>query len=127
MRYITILSLIVFVMTSSFECNKNKRSAECFKGKLVINGICRQLVVKVIEGNPDTSRIVSSWQDPSDNRVYENVFTVANVCTFPADYSEGQEFYFSFDDTPPAQDCAVCLALRITPAKRQSVLICHNQ
>jgi hypothetical protein len=127
MRNIISLSLLVLLISSAFTCSKRSATRGCIKGKLVINGICRQLVVQVIDNNIDTSRVQSNWLDASDNnKAYQHVFTIDNVCSYPQNISAGDVFYFNYNDNPPPQECAVCMAYRATPAKHNSISICNN-
>ncbi len=127
MRYLNVLLLLVF--TSAFQCSKdqfNIRDSECLRGKLVINGPCKNLVVKIIQGSYDSSRVESKWTDPMTNTVYEKVFTVLNVCNFPETIKESDEFYFYFIKKPDITNCAVCLIYRPKPSVSNNISVRGN-
>ena len=120
MNKLLFISIIILSFCSSYECNKSKSGA--VKGKLVIKELCSHYVVQVIDGTVDSSKVVNGWKD--DKRgTFNNVFTVANRCDFPASLNEGDEFEFNFDPNPPPQNCAVCLAFYPTPSKSNAIKI----
>jgi len=95
----------------------------CFKGRLVIKGICKNDVVQLVEGKSDALLVESSWTYPTTGTVYRNVFAVDNKCTIPDSLKEGDEFYFTID---PGQmeDCALCKALSPVPDTKLKIKIC---
>lgn len=105
-------------------CDKDAATSNgCFKGRLVIKGICKNDVVQVLEGTSDALKIESSWTYPTTGTVYKNVFAVDSKCSFPDNLKEGDEFYFTLD---PAQteDCALCKALSPVPETKLKIKIC---
>jgi hypothetical protein len=105
-------------------CDKQETIANgCFKGKLVIKGICKNDVVQLVEGKSDALLVESSWTYPTTGTVYRNVFAVDSKCTFPDYLKEGDEFYFTID---PGQmeDCALCKALSPVPDTKLKIKIC---
>ena len=124
MRFISILLLCISIV--SFQCSKdhlNIPDSNCLKGKLVVSGPCQNLIVKIINGFYDPSRVESKWTDPMTNLVHENVFTVKNVCNFPDSIKELDEFYFYFVKNTENSDCAVCLIYRPTPSTSNYIII----
>ena len=125
---IIALSLLALV-TGKSKCHSDKtgntghiNTNNCYKGKLVIKGICLHYVVSVAEGSLDTSKMAASWTDPSTGRVYRNVFTISNPCSFPDSIQEGDTFYFSL--TPDAADnCMRCQAYREVPAVQNPIAV----
>ena len=118
---------IFFIILLNISCNKsNDTSVACFKGKLVLKGICMNYVIQIIEGDVDKSLYESSWQNPLTNTTYQNVFGLASTCTFPATIKEGDEFYFSIPKNPIVPACADCKAYSPTPSKKISIEICNN-
>ena len=116
---------IIFLLTIS--CNKSSdTSIACFKGKLVLKGICMNYVIQIIEGDIDKSLFESSWQNPVTNTSYQNVFGLESICNFPSTINEGDEFYFTIPKNPKAQTCAQCLAYSPTPSKKINIEICNN-
>lgn len=105
------------------KCNKGKEpvTANCFKGRLEIEGICANYTISLLEGKLDTSKIVASWTDENTGKTYRDVFALVNRCSFPEDISEGQEFYFTLDT--PDQDCAVCQAFYPVPPKSLAIKV----
>jgi len=117
--------LIFFIILLNISCNKsNDTSVACFKGKLVLKGICMNYVIQIIEGDVDKSLYESSWQNPLTNTTYQNVFGLASTCTFPTTIKEGDEFYFSIPKNPIVPTCADCMAYSPTPSKKINIEIC---
>ncbi len=119
--------LIIFIFLLNISCNKSSdTSVTCFKGKLVLKGICMNYVIQIIEGDVDKSLYESSWQNPLSNTTYQNVFGLESICTFPSTINEGDEFYFSIPKRPVVQACAQCKAYSPIPNKKISIEICNN-
>lgn len=78
--------------------------------------------IKVIDGAIDPTLVQSTWTDPATNKTHQNVFGLASVCDFPADIAEGEEFYFSINNSPNTS-CGVCEAFYPTPAKKLHILV----
>ena len=89
----------------------------------MIKELCSHYVVQVIDGTVDSSRVVNNWKDEKRQATFNKVFSVANRCNFPSTLNEGDEFEFSFDPNPPAQNCAVCLAYYPIPDKINAIKI----
>ena len=83
----------------------------------MVKELCSHYVVEVIEGTVDTSLVENNWRDEKRQKTFDKVFTVGNKCTFPSDLKEGDEFVFTIDSNPPAQNCMVCMAFYPTPGK----------
>ena len=119
--------LVTLIILSNISCNKsNNSSVACFKGKLVLKGICMNYVIQITEGNVDNSLYESSWQNPVTNTTYQNVFGLASICTFPSTIKEGDEFYFSIPKNPIVQTCAQCQVYSPIPSKRINIEICNK-
>ncbi len=117
MKYSILLGLIISALSlSESQCNKDLGGGS-FKGRLEVKGICMNYTIKILEGKIDTSQVQALWTDPSTNKVHENVFGLANDCSFPSDINEGDEFYFSIKSQGD-QDCATCMAYYPTPEKK---------
>ena len=105
-------------------CDKQETIANgCFKGKLVVKGICKNDVVQLLEGKSDAFLVESSWTYPTTGTVYKNVFAVDSKCTFPESLKEGDEFYFTLDSTQ-TEDCALCKALSPVPTTKVKIKLC---
>lgn len=119
--------VVAFFILLNISCNKsNNTSVACFKGKLVLKGICMNYVIQIIEGDIDKSLFESSWQNPVTNTSYQNVFGLESICNFPPTINEGDEFYFTIPKNTIAQTCAQCLAYSPIPSKKISIEICNN-
>lgn len=127
MRLLSIV-LIFIALTS---CDKQVdiqqvvTDSTCYKGKLVLKGICGNAVVQVLDNRMNPAFFEKVWKDESTGIVYNNVMGNANPCSFPGEIKEGQEFYFRID--PPTSlpsDCVNCLAMSPTPQTRQYIQIC---
>lgn len=100
--------------------NTNTNSA-CFKGRLEVKGICSNYTIKLLDGKLDSSKIVKSWKDEVTGKTHTNVFALGSPCSFPDSLKEGDEFYFTLDDT--RQQCNVCLAYYPKPEKSASIKV----
>jgi hypothetical protein len=119
--------LLAFFVLLNISCNKSNDTIQnCFKGKLVLKGLCMNYVIQIIEGDVDKALYESSWQNPSTKTTYQNVFGLGSICTFPSTINEGDEFYFSIPKSSIVQTCAQCLAYSPTPSKKISIEICNK-
>ena len=118
MKLFILLSLMTTIVMSASDCNSKKTASATtkYKGKLEVAGMCMNYTIKVVEGNIDTSLIVSNWHDEDANKHHTNVFRLKNPCDFPSTIKEGDEFYFTIDSSSTKQ-CAVCMAFYPTPSK----------
>ncbi len=116
---------ISLVALTAYQCNNRIAAVNgVLKGKLVIKEICSHYVVQVLNAKLDTSLVSNGWRDDKRNKTYDNVFTVSNRCGFgTVGLNEGDEFEFSFDKNPPAEDCVVCMAFYPTPEKKNAVTV----
>lgn len=108
---------LLLMLLCGATCNKTG-SNPCYKGRLTIRGICANYVITVLEGNLSGLSLTKSWTDETDGKVYENVFTLSNPCSFP-DIKEGNEFYFTVEKNSE-KPCIVCQAFRPVPRPKIS-------
>lgn len=95
MKYFFTLFILLNIL-----CNKADQSVvEIFKGKLVLQGICMNYVIQIVEGSVNPILYEQSWVNPLTNTTYKNVFGLASTCTFPSNIKEGDEFYFTIPKT----------------------------
>ena len=120
-----LLVIPIFFLLSAEKCNQKKDGAPVYKGRLEIKAMCYNYTIKLLEGNIDTSKIVMSWTNASTKKTYTNVFALKNPCNFPASIKEGDEFYFTIDDTP-AEPCIVCMVYYPTPGKKLPIKIVNK-
>jgi len=119
--------LLAFFVLLNISCNKSNDTIQnCFKGKLVLKGLCMNYVIQIIEGDVDKALYESSWQNPSTKTTYQNVFGLGSICTFPSTINEGDEFYFSIPKSSIVQTCAQCMAYSPTPNKMIYIEICNK-
>ena len=119
--------LVAFIFLLNIACNKSSNSpTACFKGKLVLKGICMNYVIQITEGNVDTSLYEISWQNPESGITYQNVFGLESICTFPPIINEGDEFYFTIPKKPIVQTCLQCKAYSPIPSKLINIEICNE-
>ena len=72
--------LVAFIFLLNIACNKSSNSpTACFKGKLVLKGICMNYVIQITEGNVDSSLYEISWQNPESGITYQNVFGLESI------------------------------------------------
>src|SRR5882757_5855344 len=96
----SLIVISIFLLASAEKCSQKKDGMPVYKGRLEIKAMCYNYAIKLLEGNIDTSKIVANWTNASTKRSYTNVFALKNPCNFPASIKEGDEFYFTIDDTP---------------------------
>lgn len=113
----TLLAVALFQET----CSKQKTPTSCFKGRLLVKGLCGNYTIGLIEGDLDPSTIERSWTDEQTGKAYTDVFALGSPCSFPTNINEGDEFYFTLD--APAHNCAVCQAYYPKPAKALSIRV----
>lgn len=116
-----LLLPLLMVLLLSGTCRKTAGSRNCFRARLAIKGICMNYVIQVLDKNTGALPVEKSWTDESDGRVYQNVFALGSVCSFP-DLKEGDEFYFTLA-TAGTDLCAVCKAYRPVPAVRNAIVV----
>ncbi|ANE50266.1 hypothetical protein [Flavisolibacter tropicus] len=124
--------LLAFILVSTLftiltACNKNNTNginapANCFKGRVEIIGLCKNITIKLLEGNMSSDLLNSSWVNPSTGLIHQNVFRLDNICSFPATLKEGDEFYFQIKNSD-TESCANCKALYPTPPKGASIQV----
>ena len=114
--------LLVLMVTTSTTCRKDKISSNCYKARLEIKGICMNYTISVIEGNIDTSMVETQWTNPGTGTSYSKAFRLGSVCDFPPALNQGDEFYFTIENTANT-DCAVCMAYYPTPKKTLSIKV----
>lgn len=119
----TLFILFLFSALCCVQCKKTILSGKVLTGKLIINGPCEHYVIQLQKGTIDTANIESSWYDPSNDTTYQNVFTVANYCSF-GNYGlqKGDVFTFEIDPDSPAQECPICYIFVATPSKQNAVI-----
>lgn len=124
MNYLNTLLIILILVL--FSCKKEDFSTntDCYRGKIVLSGICSNITVQVTSGNLDPDLYEKNWVNPATNTAYENVFRLLSVCTFPTDIKEGQEFNFKVISQEEDANCAVCLAYYPTPTKGLYIKVC---
>lgn len=81
----------------------------CFKGKLVVSGLCKQRVIEVLSENTGNLSLNAAWTNPEDGKVYRNAFNVRNVCDFPGKVKTGDTISFKII-AAQKKECSVCLA-----------------
>ena len=119
MKYFFTLFILL-----NISCNKTDQPVvEYYKGKLVLQGICMNYVIQIIEGSVNPMLYEQSWVNPSTNTTYQNVFGLGSICTFPSNIKEGDEFYFTIPQNPVVQTCAQCKAYSPMPAKTINIAI----
>ena len=96
----------------------------CYKGKLVLVGICGNAVVQVLDERMPSSYYEANWKDESTGITYQKVIGNANFCSFPANVKENEEFYFRVNPPEGIDDCPRCKAISPSPEKRQFIQIC---
>ena len=122
---ILFLAPFVFILAVTTDKCKNKNENSVYKGKLEVKGMCMNYTIKLLEGNIDTSKLVTEWKDEVTGKTHSNVFALGSVCNFPSTINEGDEFYFTIDTTY-VSNCAVCLAYYPKPAKSIAIKVVNK-
>ncbi len=120
-----ILSGIFLLTVAAENCNGKKLSENDnrLKGRLEIKALCMNYTISLVSGTLSEDQMVANWTDESTGKTYKNVFGLGSPCTFPADIQEGDEFYFTIDDSNTKDECAVCMAYYPTPDKRLRIKV----
>lgn len=79
------------------------------KGRVLFD-VCGNIAVQCTDGPPKGQM---GWRHGGDSTVYNNVFRVANPCTWGWD-GTNKDITFTFSVEEP-QKCALCLAWTATP------------
>ena len=125
-RFLIILILVFHLMS----CDKQQdvqqviSDSTCYKGKLVLVGLCGNAVVQVLDDRMPASFYEAVWKDESTGITYQKVLGNANFCSFPSNLKQNEEFYFSVNPPEGIDDCARCKAISPSPEKRQFIQIC---
>ena len=130
MKTLTVLGLLIISFSLNTGCEKNAiqsdskslENGHCLKGILVKKGICGQRVIKIISPNKEGVAYASQWKDEFSGKIYENVFTVENLCAFPATINEGDELSFRLT-SDKANDCVQCKAYTPVPNEKNSIIV----
>jgi hypothetical protein len=116
--------VLLFTLLTSGTCNRaitSSTQTTCYKGKLVIKGMCMNYVIQVISGDTAKLQLEKTWVDETTDETYNNVFALASKCSFP-DLEEGSEFYFTVIGKDVAT-CNVCLAYRPVPTAKNNIAV----
>ena len=124
MKFLLITTALIFLATTGRNCkSKTTTLAEgCYQGRLEVKGPCMNYTISIIGGNPDTSRLVSSWKDEESGKTYKNVFALGSRCNFPDSIKQGDTFYFRIDSSA-TQNCAVCMIYYPVPNKKLPIKV----
>lgn len=120
-----VLIPLAFILAVTTDKCKNKNEGSAYKGKLEVKGMCMNYTIKLLEGNIDTSKIVTEWKNEVTGKTHNNVFALGSVCNFPSTIKEGDEFYFIIDSTYVG-NCAVCLAYYPKPLKSIAIKVLNK-
>lgn len=121
MKHYAILLLFPLLM----HCKSAENiSPTCYKGKLVLQGICMNYVIEAVNKDMDTSQVAFEWKNPASGKSYQHVFALASTCTFPSNIKEGDSFSFKIIQPPKENTCAQCLAYSPTPSKKLFIEVC---
>lgn len=127
-KSILFFSLVTF-LCQSMTCNKVSSTDAtvdpiCYKGKLIMRGLCGNAVVQVLDNNMPSSFYEASWKDPMTGVIYEKVMGNLNYCTFPGDIAENTIIYFTIEYPSEVPACAQCKAYSPSPEIRQYIRVC---
>ena len=118
----TLYLLLILVLAQATTCKNGKTGSNCFKARLEIKALCMNYTLTVLEGKIDTSLVESKWTDPNTGKEYANAFRLGTPCNFPVNLNQGDEFYFTIDNTVD-NNCAVCKAYYPTPSKALNIRV----
>lgn len=124
MKSYLLFAVLAFTLLTSGTCNRaitGNAQTTCYKGKLVIKGMCMNYVIQVLSGDTSKLQIEKAWVDETNDETYNNVFALSSKCSFP-DLEEGSEFYFTVTAKDEAS-CNVCMAYRPVPAAKNNIVV----
>ena len=124
MKIYSILPIVLVLILTADKC-KNKNESAAYKGRLEIKGMCMNYTIRLLEGNLDTSKVVSLWKNEATGKTYNNVFALGSACSFPSTINEGDDFYFTVDSSY-VSNCAVCLAYYPKPKKSLAIKVINK-
>lgn len=116
-----VFTIVLLLSLWSKSCEKLQQNT-LVKGK-VVHRSCATIAVQVLdEKHFDLGQ--DKWQQSEGQPVYNNVFSVANQCSFPSEIKVGQEFSFMtvIKDTT-MEDCILCEMWDNPPAKKQIIKV----
>jgi hypothetical protein len=114
--------LFLLMLCSGVMCQPERVDPPTLTGKLVIEKPCANFVIQVLEGSIDPGKLDPLWKDSVNDSTYINVFTVANRCSFPGNFAEGDTLTFQLgDDGAPRPLCDLCYVFYPTPPVSNSV------
>lgn len=116
------LAFVLFSCSKPASSIASKAVPGCYTGKLVKKGICGQYVIELQSSDKESLEIAAMWNDPSSATNYQNVFTVANPCDFPANIKQGEAFTFTIAGQE-INTCALCEAFTPTPAAKNLITV----
>ena len=108
--------------SKSVENRQGLEAGQCMKGILVKKGICGQRVIKITSLNKEGVVYAAEWKDDLSGKIYENVFTVENSCSFPASINEGDEVSFKLT-SDKTNNCVVCQAFTPVPKEKNNIIV----
>jgi hypothetical protein len=122
-----LLILLPVICLCNVHCKKDTPTDTAYTGKLIVNGACDHYVIQVTSGNIDTANIVASWVDTDNDSTYNNVFAVANYCSFGVNgLQKGDVFTFTIDPNEMTQTCPICAIAVAVPPKQNAVINVHK-
>jgi hypothetical protein len=120
MKQLTLIfSLLLFAGASCKKMPTSHFGNTVYSGKIV-NSICGSITVQCTS---DETLGQMNWTDASDpdRKVYNNVFKVANPCTWGKN-SASKNIQFKMV-APSTQNCVQCMALGATPDVAYSIQV----
>ena len=118
----SLILVLILLLTQATTCKNGKAGSDCFKARLEIKALCMNYTISVIEGTIDTSLVETKWTDPNTGKEYFNAFRLGTPCNFPANLNQGDEFYFTIDNSVD-NNCAVSKAYYPTPSKAVNIRV----
>src|SRR5688500_16407755 len=92
-RLMILMALFLFIGCSkdskdNWNCIEKPDTDGCYTGKLVKKGPCGQMVIEILSADKSGLQYAAQWTDPVSRKLYQNVFTVHNICDFPGNLTE---------------------------------------
>ena len=97
-----------------------------YVGKLVLKGLCLNYTIEFISPKEDNLELIeTNWNDDEfSGKLYNNVFRLGSICSFPSNIKEGDKFSFNIISTYQ-ESCIVCKAYSPTPKKTIYIEVCN--
>ena len=124
MRPSRAFAIVLLILAGSgFYCKRSHEHPGQLVGRQINDGVCGNVVIQIISGNFDPSKVIASWKNPTNDSTYSNVFAVSNPCNYAHNgIRKGQRFNFQINDSVSDEACAHCEIFVPVPSVSHAVV-----